>query len=99
MTTAKPSWSNVFKDDAYRIPISSIVHARPPWDASAIEAAVLPSPSGTIAFHRPCLDERDPACDLDYVPMRRAHKVRVAMNNAYVFGGNNSSLILKKCEA
>jgi 3-oxoacyl-(acyl-carrier-protein) synthase len=24
--------------------------------------------------------------------------VTVAMNNAYAFGGNNSSLILKKCE-
>jgi 3-oxoacyl-[acyl-carrier-protein] synthase II len=69
--------------------------------ASAIEAAVC-----ALAIRHDCipptmhLEEPDPACDLDYVPnAARAHTVRVAMNNAYAFGGNNSSLILKKCEA
>ena len=30
--------------------------------------------------------------------MLHGHTVHVAMNNAYAFGGNNSSVILKKCE-
>jgi 3-oxoacyl-[acyl-carrier-protein] synthase II len=93
----------VFKDQAYRIPISSIksMLGHTMGAASAIEAAVcalairddrIPP---TMHFVDP-----DPECDLDYVPnAAREHTVRVAMNNAYAFGGNNSSLILKKCEA
>lgn len=43
------------------------------------------------------LQTPDPDCDLDYVAhAARAHPVRVAMNNAYAFGGNNSSLVLKQ---
>ena len=46
------------------------------------------------------LQEPDPECDLDYVPNRsREHEVNIAMNNAYAFGGNNASLILRKIEA
>jgi 3-oxoacyl-[acyl-carrier-protein] synthase II len=42
-------------------------------------------------------EESDPECDLDYVPnAARQHPVRVAMNNAYAFGGTNASLILKR---
>jgi 3-oxoacyl-[acyl-carrier-protein] synthase II len=93
----------VFKDEAYRIPISSIksMIGHTMGAASAIEAAVcaLAIFSDRIppTMH---LEEPDPECDLDYVPnAAREHKVRVAMNNAYAFGGNNSSLILKNCEA
>ena len=93
----------VFRESAYRIPISSIksMLGHTMGAASAIEA-------GTCAlsvFHDlvpPTINlfEPDPDCDLDYVPNHaRAHRVEVAMNNAYAFGGNNASLILKKCEA
>lgn len=41
--------------------------------------------------------DRDPECDLDYVTTgAREHAVTVAMNNAYAFGGNNASVILKR---
>ena len=92
----------VFKDEAYCTPISSIksMLGHTMGAASAIEAAVC-----ALAIFSDCipptmhLKEPDPDCDLDYVPNEaRAHVVRVAMNNAYAFGGNNSSLILKKCE-
>jgi 3-oxoacyl-[acyl-carrier-protein] synthase II len=68
--------------------------------ASAIEAAAcalavrddrLPP---TINFETP-----DPECDLDYVPnAARSGTVTVAMNNAYAFGGNNASVIFRKCQ-
>lgn len=46
----------------------------------------------TINFETP-----DPECDIDCVPNQaRKHKVNIAMNNSYAFGGNNASLILKK---
>jgi 3-oxoacyl-[acyl-carrier-protein] synthase II len=92
----------VFKEAAYRVPISSVksMLGHTMGAASAIEAAVcalavfndrIPP---TINFEEP-----DPDCDLDYVPNRaRRHRVNVAMNNAYAFGGNNASLVLKKCE-
>lgn len=92
----------VFKDAAYSIPISSIksMLGHTMGAASAIEAAVC-----ALAVFSDCvpptinLEEPDPECDLDYVPnYAREHRVKVAMNNAYAFGGNNASLILKKYE-
>jgi 3-oxoacyl-[acyl-carrier-protein] synthase II len=39
----------------------------------------------------------DPECDVDCVPNEaRKHKVNIALNNSYAFGGNNASLVLKK---
>ena len=87
-----------FGEHAYKVPISSVksMLGHTMGAASAIEAAVcaLAITHGRIppTMH---WQERDSECDLDYVPnAAREHKVRVAMNNAYAFGGNNSSLIL-----
>jgi 3-oxoacyl-[acyl-carrier-protein] synthase II len=42
----------------------------------------------------------DPACDMDIVPNAgRAHRFRNAMNNAFGFGGVNSSLVLGLVDA
>lgn len=92
----------VFKDAAKKVPISSIksMLGHTMGAASALEAAVCALAISndyvppTINFKEP-----DPDCDLDYVPNEaRRHKVHVAMNNAYAFGGNNASLVLRKCE-
>ena len=93
----------LFGAAAYRVPMSSIksMLGHTMGAASAIEAAVC----ALAAYHDRVpptinLKETDPECDLDYVPNHaREHSVRVAMNNAYAFGGNNASLILRKYES
>jgi 3-oxoacyl-[acyl-carrier-protein] synthase II len=93
---------NVFGDRGVP-PVSSVKamlgHAM--GAASAIEAVVcaLAVASDLVP---PTINyrERDPECDLDCVPnVHRSMRVRAAMNNAFGFGGINSSLILRKCVA
>jgi 3-oxoacyl-[acyl-carrier-protein] synthase II len=66
--------------------------------ASAIEAMVcaLAVDTGWIP---PTMNLDDPEEDLDFVANHaRQHDVRVAMNNAYAFGGNNASVIFRRLE-
>jgi 3-oxoacyl-[acyl-carrier-protein] synthase II len=90
----------VFGAAARRVPVSSVksMLGHTMGAASAIEAAVcsLAVADGvippTINFEEP-----DPDCDLDVVPNQaREMEVRVAMNNAYAFGGNNASVIFRR---
>jgi 3-oxoacyl-[acyl-carrier-protein] synthase II len=40
------------------------------------------------------LDNPDPECDLDYVPNNsRTQEIRIALNNSFAFGGNNTSVV------
>ncbi|MCL6450212.1 MAG: beta-ketoacyl-[acyl-carrier-protein] synthase family protein [Acetobacteraceae bacterium] len=88
----------VFGEHARRIPMSSIksMIGHTMGAASAIEAAACALSIATGVLPPTInLREPDPECDLDYVPnaSRRA-RVRVALSNAFAFGGNTSALVL-----
>lgn len=96
--TAAIKW--LFKDRAYRIPVSStksmIGHTI--GAAGAIEAVVCAlslryqQVHPTINYETP-----DPSCDLDYVPQTaRDLPVRAALSNSFGFGSNNASLVFKR---
>jgi len=91
----------VFGAAAAKTPMSSIksMIGHTMGAASAIEAAVC---SLAVATGRipPTMNMEEPDGDLDYVPNHaREHDVRVAINNAYAFGGNNASVIFQRAGA
>ncbi len=94
------SIKKVFGEHSKNLAISSIksMLGHTMGAASAIEAiaCALTIKEGVVP---PTINykTKDPECDLDFVPnVKREMQVDIAMNNAYAFGGNNSSLILKK---
>jgi 3-oxoacyl-[acyl-carrier-protein] synthase II len=90
----------VFGEAAPRIPMSSIksMIGHTMGAASAIEAAVC---ALAVAEDRvpPTMNLEEPEDGLDFVPNQaREVGVRLAMNNAYAFGGNNASVIFRKVD-
>jgi 3-oxoacyl-[acyl-carrier-protein] synthase II len=84
-----------------RVPISSVksMLGHTMGAASAIEAAVCALAVANDEIP-PTMGLEDPEGDLDYVPnAARRHRVEVAMNNAYAFGGSNASTVFRKCGA
>ncbi len=86
-------------DHAYQAPISSIKGAlgHPFGAAGSLEAIVclLAIRDGIVP---PTLNlvERDPECDLDFVPMRaRRVSVRTALSLSAGFGGQNAALLIR----
>ncbi len=89
----------VFGDLAYNIPVSStksmtghMMGATGTLEAIlcvlAVRENVVPP---TINYQNP-----DPECDLDYVPnSARDKKIRVAMSNAFGFGGHNAAVVIR----
>ena len=92
----------LFGDRAYQIPISStksmIGHAL--GGSGSLEAAACINTITSSTIHPTINYETpDPDCDLDYVPNQaRKHNVRVAMSNAFGFGGQNSCVVFRKFE-
>ncbi len=66
--------------------------------ASALEAAVCAlTTKNDIIPPTINYETFDAECDIDCVPNEaRQHRVHIALNNSYAFGGNNASLVLKK---
>jgi 3-oxoacyl-[acyl-carrier-protein] synthase II len=92
----------LFGNRADAVPMSSIksMIGHTMGAASAIEAVAcaLALDSGVVP---PTInyEERDPECDLDYVPNQaRRLNPAVVLNNAYAFGGNNASLCMARCD-
>ena len=89
----------IFRDAAYRTPVSSIksMLGHTMGAASAIEAAAsaLTIKHGIVP---PTINyrEKDPECDLDYVPnFAREISARTVLSNSFAFGGNCAALVLR----
>lgn len=90
----------VFGEHAPNIPISSIKSMMGHLIAAAgvvsVMACALAIRDGIVppTMNR---DTSDPECDLDYVANKaRKHKVDVAMNNSFGFGGQNDTVIVRR---
>jgi 3-oxoacyl-[acyl-carrier-protein] synthase II len=90
----------VFKENAYNISISSskslIGHLLAASGGPEFIFTVLSVNRDEI---HPTLNltNRDPKCDLDYVPGKKINKtVRAAISNSFGFGGQNASIVIKK---
>ncbi|GAB6067536.1 beta-ketoacyl-ACP synthase II [Methylothermus subterraneus] len=90
----------VFKEFAYRIPVSSTksMTGHLLGAAGGIEAIfTILAIRDRVAPPTINLDNPDPECDLDYVPhTAREMKIEIAMSNSFGFGGTNSTLIFKR---
>jgi 3-oxoacyl-[acyl-carrier-protein] synthase II len=87
-------------DHAYKIPMSGlksqIGHVQGACGAASVAATLIAMEHGQIP---PTinLDQRDPNCDLDYVPdVGRKTAIEHAICNCVGFGSKNSALLLKK---
>jgi 3-oxoacyl-(acyl-carrier-protein) synthase len=94
------AYKMVFGDYAYKLPASSMksMIGHPLAAANAVELVVC-----SMIFEKNLLpptinqEEKDPLCDLDYVPNQaRSKKVDLLIKTSSGFSGIHSSLILKR---
>jgi 3-oxoacyl-[acyl-carrier-protein] synthase II len=91
---------NVFKDNAYRLSVSS---------SKSMIGHLLAASGGPEFIYTALSVQRDEIhptvnltspdakCDLDYVPnIKKSRPVRAALSNSFGFGGQNASIIVKK---
>ena len=91
---------SVFKDHARKLAVSSTksMHGHALGAAGALElvATVLAMHEG-IAPPTANYSDRDPDCDLDYLPNHaRDISIRAAISNSFAFGGLNAVLALRR---
>ncbi len=91
---------SIFKDRSYLIPVSSTksMTGHLLGGSGGIEAVACVL-SLTHNFIPPTINyvNRDPACDLDYVPNNaRDAQIKVALSNSFGFGGHNVCLAFSK---
>ncbi len=94
------AYKMVFGDYAYKLPASSLksMIGHPLAAANAVELVVC-----SMIFEKNILpptinqEEKDPLCDLDYIPnVARAKKVNTILKTSSGFSGIHSSLVLKR---
>jgi 3-oxoacyl-[acyl-carrier-protein] synthase II len=90
----------VFGERAYRIPVSSIkaMIGHCLGSAGGLEAvAAVLSVCHDIAPPTIHYETKDPNCDLDYIPdTARRMRIDVAISNSLAFGGNNTTIVVRK---
>lgn len=89
-----------FGDHAYKVPISS---SKSMTGHLLGAAGGLESGLTLLSLHHQVvpptinLDDPDPLCDLDFVPLKsRKVKMEYALTNSFGFGGTNSCLVFKR---
>ncbi|TBR16041.1 beta-ketoacyl-[acyl-carrier-protein] synthase family protein [bacterium] len=96
------AYRTVFGDYAYKLPISSLksMIGHPLAAANAVEMTIC-----AMIFQNHILpptinqEEKDPQCDLDYIPnVARQKKVNTIMKTSSGFSGIHSTLIMKRLE-
>jgi 3-oxoacyl-(acyl-carrier-protein) synthase len=94
------AYKMVFGDYAYKLPISSLksMIGHPLAAANAVELTVC-----SLIFQHHILpptinqEEKDPLCDLDYIPnVARQKKIQILLKTSSGFSGIHSSLILRR---
>jgi len=90
---------SVFGDRAYEVPVNStksmVGHLLGAAGAVELVGCVLSIRDGRV---HPTInyENRDPDCDLDYVPNEaRVMQVRSVLSNSFGFGGHNVSIVVK----
>lgn len=99
--TETASIREVFGSSADRLAVSSTkaVHGHLIGAGGAVELAlgIMAMETGSIppTAH---LEQPDPRCDLDYVPLQARHGCHIdaVMSNSFAFGGSNASLVARR---
>ncbi|GED69228.1 3-oxoacyl-[acyl-carrier-protein] synthase 2 [Brevibacillus reuszeri] len=91
----------LFGESAYKIPVTankSLIGHMFGAAGGAEAIALIKSMQDGLIPPTINLEERDPLCDLDYVPnqVRQKSDLNIGVSNSFGFGGHNAVIVLKK---